>query len=65
MSRRAGLRSMFQDVADGRPTEVGYINGAVVRAAEAHGAPAPCNRLLLQQIRMLEAIGGFGKPQDG
>jgi hypothetical protein len=53
--------SMYQDAAGGRPTEVGYINGAVIRAAEEHGVPVPCNRLLLQQMRMLEALGAFEK----
>ena len=51
--------SMYQDAAAGRPTEVGYINGTVVKIAEEHGVAAPCNRLLLQQVRMLEALGGF------
>lgn len=53
--------SMYQDAASGRPTEVGYINGAVIRAAEEHGVAVPCNRLLLQQMRMLEALGAFEK----
>jgi ketopantoate reductase len=52
--------SMYQDAAAGRPTEVGYINGTVVKIAEEHGLPVPCNQLLLQQVRMLETLGGFG-----
>ena len=54
--------SMYQDVAAGRPTEVGYINGTVIKIAEEHSVAVPCNRLLLQQMKMLEALGGFGTP---
>ncbi len=54
--------SMYQDAAAGRPTEVEYINGTVVKIAEEHEVPVPCNQLLLQQVRMLEALGSFGGP---
>ena len=54
--------SMYQDAAAGRPTEVGYINGTVIKIAEEHGVAVPCNQLLLHQIRMLEALGGFSTP---
>jgi 2-dehydropantoate 2-reductase len=55
----AGNRvSMLQDVENGRPTEIDVINGAVVRAAEEAGAPAPWNRMLVQLIRAAEKGDG-------
>ena len=35
--------SMLQDVEHGAPTEIDYINGAVVREGEAVGIPTPIN----------------------
>jgi 2-dehydropantoate 2-reductase len=55
----AGNRcSMLQDVENGRPTEIDAINGAVVRAAEEAGVPAPWNRMLVQLIRAAEKGDG-------
>ena len=47
--------SMYQDAVAGRATEVGYINGAVVRLAEELGVAVPHNAMLLRQMRMLES----------
>ena len=38
--------SMLSDVAAGRPTEVGQINGAVVERAAQHGIDTPVNEVL-------------------
>ena len=43
---RSAKGSMVQDVEAGRPTEIDFINGAVVRAAGRAGVPAPINRAL-------------------
>jgi 2-dehydropantoate 2-reductase len=45
--------SMLQDVLRGVPTEIDAINGAVVRAAEAAGVPAPVNRTLWRLVSAL------------
>jgi 2-dehydropantoate 2-reductase len=51
----AGNRcSMRQDLEKGCQTEIDAINGAVVRAAERAGVPAPWNRMLMQLIRAAE-----------
>ncbi|RMH88134.1 MAG: 2-dehydropantoate 2-reductase, partial [Calditrichaeota bacterium] len=34
-------------------SEVGYLNGAVVRAGEQHGIPTPVNRLLTETLTAL------------
>jgi 2-dehydropantoate 2-reductase len=46
--------SMWQDVERGRPTEVDWINGAVVRRAEESGLDAPVNRMLVALVHALE-----------
>jgi len=52
---RAHKCSMLQDVLAGRPTEIGFINGAIVRAAKQAGLDAPVNRTLLQLVRLIES----------
>lgn len=47
--------SMLQDMAAGRPTEVGSLNGAVVREAERMGMEVPYTRALLLLVSTLES----------
>ena len=47
--------SMGQDVDAKRPTEIGAINGAVVRQAEKLGIEVPVNRTLTALIETLQA----------
>ncbi len=42
--------SMMQDVAKGKPTEIDYINGYLLRVANDHGIPAPLNHALVEAI---------------
>lgn len=60
----ANRSSMGQDVDARRPTEIEFINGAVVRRGSRHGIPTPVNRTLLHLIQTLEATFGDG-PKDG
>lgn len=46
--------SMLQDVMRGSRTEVGVINGAVVREAAKLGLAAPVNQTILDLVRALE-----------
>jgi 2-dehydropantoate 2-reductase len=46
--------SMLTDVLRGVPTEIGAINGAVVREGERYGIAAPVNGLLVQLIEAIE-----------
>jgi 2-dehydropantoate 2-reductase len=48
---------MLQDVRRGRPTEIDYINGAVVREGRRLGIATPINLLLVKLMaegRMLK-----------
>ena len=46
--------SMWEDLEAGRPTEIDYLNGEVVRLADSLGRPAPVNRKLVELIRAAE-----------
>jgi 2-dehydropantoate 2-reductase len=47
--------STAQDLARGRPTEIEYLNGYIVRACDALGLPAPVNRTLYALVKLKEA----------
>ena len=46
--------SMLQDILVKRPTEVDFMNGAIVRWGEKTGVPTPLNRAVWQLIKGLE-----------
>ena len=48
------LSSTAQDLARGKPTEIDYLNGVVVRTGKALGVPTPVNRVLLALVKLLE-----------
>ena len=49
--------SMWEDLEAGRPTEVDWINGEVVKLAQQLGRPAPVNAKLIALIRAAEKGG--------
>jgi 2-dehydropantoate 2-reductase len=51
----ANRSSMLQDVRNGRPTEIDWINGEVARRGRRHGVPTPVNEALLKLVEVLEA----------
>lgn len=68
MSRRMGATpnpgSTLQSVRRGQPSEVDYLNGAVVRAADAIGRRAPVNHRMVELVHEVEATGVFLSPTD-
>jgi len=46
--------STAQDVARGKPSEIDYLNGYVVRQGEAHGIATPANRVLHTLVKLIE-----------
>jgi 2-dehydropantoate 2-reductase len=54
--------SMWQDLDARRSTEVDFLNGEIVRLADARGAPAAFNRRIVELIREAEARGA-GSPR--
>lgn len=53
----ANLNSTLQDLWAGRPTEMPWMNGAVVARAERYGLAVPSHRLVNHLVRFLEASG--------
>jgi 2-dehydropantoate 2-reductase len=51
----ANRSSMLQDVLRGAPTEIGVINGAIVREGERVGVPTPVNQMVTDLVRAIEA----------
>jgi len=47
--------SMLQDLQNGRPTEIEYLNGAIVRVAESYGLSSPANRAVATLVRAVSA----------
>ena len=47
--------SMADDFAAGRPTEIDYLNGEVVRLAAALGRRAPVNETIVALVKQAEA----------
>ncbi len=47
--------SMADDLKAGRPTEIAYLNGEVVKLAKALGRPAPVNEAIVSLVRQAEA----------
>jgi 2-dehydropantoate 2-reductase len=51
------IASMLQDLRRGRPTEIGYLNGAVAAIAAQHSIACPVNAALTAIIETMEASG--------
>jgi len=49
------IASMRQDLLKGRPTEIDFMNGAVVRRGDQHGIDCRVNRALAAIIKAMEA----------
>ena len=46
--------STAQDVARGKPNEIDYLNGYVVRRGREHGIATPINQTLLTLVKLVE-----------
>ncbi|SMG36330.1 ketopantoate reductase family protein [Agreia pratensis] len=51
--------STLQSIRRGQPTEIDFLNGAVVRAASAAGLTAPINECLTELVHRVEKSGDF------
>jgi 2-dehydropantoate 2-reductase len=56
--------STLQSIRRGQLTEIDYLNGAVVRAAQAVGMPAPINSRIVELVHEVERRGSFLAPAD-
>lgn len=67
MARRMGavpnLGSTLQSITRGQLSEIDYLNGAVVSAAQALGLEAPVNARLVALVHEVERSGVFVEPE--
>jgi 2-dehydropantoate 2-reductase len=49
--------STAQDLAKGKPTEIDYLNGLIVRRAAQYGLSANANQAVYALVKMLEKNG--------
>jgi 2-dehydropantoate 2-reductase len=56
--------STLQSIRRGQRTEIDYLNGSVVRAAERIGREAPVNAMLVNLVHEVEASGTFLTPEE-
>lgn len=47
--------STAQDLARGKPTEIDYLNGLIVKRGEALGVATPANRVLWALVKLMES----------
>jgi 2-dehydropantoate 2-reductase len=63
MKRRMGSRpnpgSTLQSIRRGQPTEIDYLNGAVVQRGAAVGVPTPVSTELVELVHEVERSGEF------
>lgn len=54
--------SMLQDLGRGRPTEIDFLNGAIVAKGALHGIPTPVNACIVSLVKFRESLTGNGDP---
>jgi 2-dehydropantoate 2-reductase len=57
------MGSTLQSLQRGRPTEIDYLNGEVVRLGAELGVPTPLNARLIELVHQVERSGRFWKPE--
>lgn len=53
---RGNISSTLSDIRKGRPTEISFLNGYLVRLGKQYGVPMPVNSALLDMVNMRSAI---------
>jgi len=56
------MSSTAHDLRRGKPTEIDFLNGHIVRRGEQLGVPTPANRLLWAAVKLLEGRHAGGIP---
>lgn len=64
MGRRPNPGSTLQSIRRGQPTEIDYLNGAVVRHGRLLDVPTPVNALLVTMVNEVERSGVFIAPNE-
>jgi len=54
--------SMLQDLGRGRPTEIDFLNGAIVAKGALHKIPTPVNACIVSLVKFRESLTNGGAP---
>ena len=54
LAAKDGITSICADLQNGRSTEIDYISGGVVRAAEKNGVPVPTQKMMVDLVHAME-----------
>lgn len=58
------LSSTLQSIRRGRPTEMDYLNGEIVRLGRELGIDTPCNTGIVEAVKEVEKTGRFRAPAE-
>jgi hypothetical protein len=61
--KRENASSLLQDIRKGRPTEIDFLNGEIVRRGRIHGLSTPINERVVGLVHQLES-GHFEPSPD-
>lgn len=64
LSREPLYGSILQSIKRGRPSEIDYLNGEIVRLGEGLTVPTPLNRRMVELVHRVENTGEFLEPKD-
>jgi 2-dehydropantoate 2-reductase len=61
---RTVLGSTLQSLKRGRPTEIRWLNGAIVDAGRRAGVATRANRAIVEAVERVEKGGSFASPRE-
>jgi len=64
LSKEPLYGSILQSIKRGKPSEIDYFNGEIVRLGREIGAEAPLNRKMVEMVHKVEDGGGFSRPEE-
>jgi len=64
LSREPLYGSILQSIRRGKPSEIDYFNGEIVRLGGEIGAEAPLNQRMVEMVHRVEGGGGFSLPEE-
>jgi 2-dehydropantoate 2-reductase len=64
LSKEPLYGSILQSIKKGKPSEIDYFNGEIVRLGGKIGVAAPLNEKLVRMVHKVERGGGFSRPEE-
>ena len=64
LSKEPLYGSILQSIKRGKPSEIDYFNGEIVRLGGKIGAAAPLNEKIVRMVHTVEGGGEFSRPEE-